>query len=70
MLLRRSLLWATTLMTVVLTVCVMVSDLFLRTNPDAQEQGISPRSWDVVGTVMLVIWCTVAYDVWRYRWRE
>lgn len=66
---RKHLLWATTALTAVMTVCVMLSDLFIRTNPNWEEQGSNPQSWDVVGTIMLIVWCVVFVDFWRYRWR-
>ncbi len=67
---RKHLLWATTALTIVLTACVMLSDLFIRTNPHTAEQGQSAHSWDVVGSIFLfVVWPIVAIDFWRYRWR-
>jgi hypothetical protein len=70
---RKHLLWATTLLTAVMTIGVMVSDIVFRSNPEAYakavEAGASPRSWDIVGTIMLVVWTVVFVDFWKHRWR-
>lgn len=68
---RKHLLWATTLLTVVLAICIMVSDIAFRSDPEtyakAVEAGANPRSWDIVGSIFLVVWVIVALDSWKHR---
>lgn len=66
---RKHVLWATTLLTIVLQAEVMVSDLFLRTH-DYKAEGSNPQSWDLVGSVMLLIWLFVFIDAFLYRDRN
>lgn len=71
---RKHLLWATTVLVVVTTVAVLISDLYLRSDPETYKQalaaGVRPRAYDIVGTGMLLIWIIVAFDSWKHRWRS